>query len=131
MKLKFALILALALALPRGPLHAGAVVGATEPTQILNNLQLGAQYVEQVQQTLTQINQYKAMLENLKQLTPSSLLDQAARKLWCDFARLWRFALDDRFCDEVSAIRGWHGREIYDFVFGCWRWPNHRGGFDD
>ena len=91
MKLKFALILALALAMPRGPLHAGAVVGATEPTQILNNLQLGAQYVEQVQQTWTQINQYKTMLENLKQLTPSALLDQAARKLWADQGMLQAF----------------------------------------
>lgn len=67
-----------------GVASAGAVVGATEPTQILNNLQLGAQYVEQAQQTITQFNQYQTMLQNLKQMTPSALLDQAAQKLWQD-----------------------------------------------
>jgi hypothetical protein len=37
--------------------HAGAVAGATEPTQILNNIQLVASYAQQPQQTVTQINQ--------------------------------------------------------------------------
>ncbi len=64
--------------------QAGAVIGATEPTQILNNLQLGASYVESAQQTIHQFNQYQTMLQNLKQMTPSSLLDQAAQKLWLD-----------------------------------------------
>lgn len=67
-----------------GVAGAGAVIGATEPTQILNNLQLGAQYVEQAQQTIHQFNQYQTMLQNLKQMTPSALLDQAAQKLWQD-----------------------------------------------
>lgn len=67
-----------------GSAGAGAVVGATEFTQIANNIQLGAQYVEQVQQTIHQLNQYQAMLQNLRQLTPSALLNEAAQKLWAN-----------------------------------------------
>lgn len=63
---------------------AGAVVGATEFTQIANNIQLAAQYAEQAQQTVHQFNQYKAMLKNLETSTPSSLLDAAAGALWED-----------------------------------------------
>ena len=47
-----------------GRLNAGAVIGATEPTQILNNIQLVAQYGKQVQMVLQQAqmvqNQLKA-----------------------------------------------------------------------
>lgn len=67
-----------------GVAHAGAVVGATEITQIMNNVQLAAQYAEQAQQTVTQVKQYQAMLQNLKQLVPSESLDQQAKKLWKD-----------------------------------------------
>ncbi|MDE4919569.1 type IV secretion system protein TrbJ [Cupriavidus metallidurans] len=67
-----------------GPAHAGAVVGATEPTQILNNVQLIMSYSEQARQTVTQLNQYAAMLQNLRQMTPSSLLDTAAQQLFRD-----------------------------------------------
>ncbi|MFC3110928.1 P-type conjugative transfer protein TrbJ [Undibacterium arcticum] len=63
---------------------AGAIIGATEITQILNNFQLAASYAEQAQQTATQIQQYQAMLQNLKQMTPSNLLDQSAQKLFTD-----------------------------------------------
>lgn len=63
---------------------AGAVVGATEPTQIMNNIQLAASYGEQAQQTVTQINQYQTMLRNLVNSTPSQLLGQAAGTLWND-----------------------------------------------
>ncbi|WP_334021999.1 P-type conjugative transfer protein TrbJ [Burkholderia orbicola] len=64
--------------------HAGAVAGATEPTQILNNIQLVASYAQQAQQTVTQINQYETMLRNLMNSTPSELLGQAAGALWND-----------------------------------------------
>jgi len=63
---------------------SGAIAGATEPTQILNNLQLVASYAEHAEQTVTQINQYQTMLRNLMQLTPSGALNQAAQKLWSD-----------------------------------------------
>lgn len=65
-----------------GKVNAGAVVGATEFTQILNNSQLFASYGEQVQQTLHQFNTYQKMLQNLKQSIPSALLDQQALQLW-------------------------------------------------
>lgn len=64
--------------------HAGAVAGATEPTQILNNVSLIASYAEQAQQTITQFNQYQAMLRNLINSTPSELLGQVAGALWTD-----------------------------------------------
>jgi P-type conjugative transfer protein TrbJ len=64
--------------------NAGAVAGATEPTQILNNIQLTASYAQQAQQTVTQINQYETMLRNLMNSTPSELLGQAAGVLWND-----------------------------------------------
>ncbi len=63
---------------------SGAVAGATEMTQLMNNVQLVASHVELVSQTATQIQQYQAMLRNLVQMTPSQLLDQAAQKLWVD-----------------------------------------------
>lgn len=62
----------------------GAVAGATEMTQIANNLQLMLSYVEQAQQTVTQFNQYQTMLRNLQRLTPSGVADNAAKKLWND-----------------------------------------------
>lgn len=61
---------------------AGAVVGATEFTQIANNIQLLAQYQEQLQQTVHQFNQYRMMLQNLEKMTPSQLLDERAAMLW-------------------------------------------------
>lgn len=64
--------------------NAGGVIGATEPTQILNNTQLVASYAEQTQQTITQIKQYEAMLKNLMNMTPSALLGNAAEILWND-----------------------------------------------
>lgn len=81
---KIALVVAAVAAIASTSVQASAVIGATEPTQILNNLQLGAQYVESAQQTIHQFNQYQTMLLNLKQMTPSALLDQAAQKLWMD-----------------------------------------------
>lgn len=77
------MILAISLAAaPPAAFAGGAVAGATEPTQIANNIQLLLSYMEQAQQTITQANQYASMLKNLQQLTPSSALDVAALKLW-------------------------------------------------
>lgn len=69
----------------------GAIAGATEPTQILNNIQLMASYAEEASQTVTQIQQYQTMLQNLQRLTPSSLLNQAAQKLFVDQNMLQTF----------------------------------------
>lgn len=63
---------------------SGAMAGATESTQMLNNVQLVASYAEHIQQTTTQIQQYQTMLKNLMQMTPSQLLDQSAQKLFKD-----------------------------------------------
>lgn len=84
MKTNFLLIGFLSLALHGVAVAGGAVAGATEITQIANNVQLAASYAEQAQQTITQINQYRAMLQNLQQMTPSALLDQAAQQLFTD-----------------------------------------------
>ncbi len=79
-------LFALLLLLP-GVVCAGSVAGtggATEITQIANNTQLMMSYVEQAQQTITQLNQYQTMLRNLQRLTPSGIADTAAKKLWND-----------------------------------------------
>lgn len=76
----------LLLLLPGGA-AAGSVAGtggATEITQLANNTQLLASYVEQAQQTVHQFNQYQAMLKNLQTLVPSNRVDDAAKKLWAD-----------------------------------------------
>lgn len=62
----------------------GGFAGATEVTQYANHTQLLLAYVEQAQQTVHQLNTYTAMLQSLKQLTPSSLIDSSALKLWND-----------------------------------------------
>lgn len=70
---------------------AGAVVGATEFTQIANNIQLAASYAEQTQQTIHQFKQYQTMLQNLQKSVPSALLDQTAQKLWSNQNMLQTF----------------------------------------
>ena len=77
-------VLLSALVLAGGAKAGGAIAGATEPTQLLNNVQLIMSYSEQARQTVTQLNQYAAMLQNLRQMTPSSLLDTAAQQLFRD-----------------------------------------------
>lgn len=69
---------------PVPALAGGAVAGATEPTQILNMIQLVMSYVEQAQQTATQMKQYETMVRNLMSLSPSGALNQNARQLWQD-----------------------------------------------
>ncbi|MDP2196092.1 MAG: hypothetical protein Q8J72_08915 [Rhodocyclaceae bacterium] len=53
--------------LATAPAHAGGggIAGATEITQILNNVQLVQQYATQSQQYVTQLQQTQAMLTNL------------------------------------------------------------------
>ena len=46
----------------------GAVAGATELTQLLNNAQLVDSVAKQAQQLATQLNMYESMLKNLKTL---------------------------------------------------------------
>jgi len=62
-----------------GRLNAGAVIGATEPTQILNNIQLVAQYAKQVQMVLQQAqmvqNQLRAYALELQNTQVLSGLD--------------------------------------------------------
>lgn len=80
-----AVVLSIAVSVVSPVAFAGGVVaGATEITQILNNVQLAAQYAEQAQQTVTQVKQYEAMLKNLQQIAPSSSVDSQAQKLWND-----------------------------------------------
>lgn len=64
------------------PVHAAW--WATEGTQIINHFQLAASYVQQAQQTVTQIQQYTTMLQNLQRFGPQALLNTAAKKLWND-----------------------------------------------
>jgi P-type conjugative transfer protein TrbJ len=76
MKIKIAATAALAFALATPQARASAIIGATEPTQIMNNIQLGLSYgtqidqlAQQIQQLQTQIQQYETMLKNLEKLS--------------------------------------------------------------
>ena len=73
---------------------AGAVVGATEFTQIANNVELAASYTEHVQHTVqqqemlvNQLNAYRIQLQNVKKLDAAnwegatSALNQLARNV--------------------------------------------------
>lgn len=79
---KHILIVALCLSLSAGSAQASFIWGATEWTQIANNMQLMLSYIEQVQQTIQQINMYQAMLKNLEKLNGTELLNSTARDLW-------------------------------------------------
>lgn len=67
-----------------GGAMGGCPLCATEITQIANNAQLAASYIQQAQQTVTQMQQYMTMLQNLQRYGPSALLGAAAKKLWSD-----------------------------------------------
>lgn len=43
---------------------SGAIAGATEPTQIMNNVELVMQYAKQVQQYATQLQQWQNQIQN-------------------------------------------------------------------
>lgn len=62
------LALALSTAMVAPGAGATAVVGATEPTQILNHIELIAQYEKQLQQAMTQVQMYVALEQQLKNL---------------------------------------------------------------
>ena len=66
--------------LPVAPAHATAVIAATEPTQILNNIQLLASYAKHVQAIINQATQiynqlqaYANMVQNTKNLITTDL----------------------------------------------------------
>jgi len=88
----FLVLLFLALFVSQPARATGMIAGATEPTQIMNNIQLLMSYVEQAQQTVTQIHQYETMLKNLQKMGPSSLLDSSAQQLWTDMGMTKTFA---------------------------------------
>ncbi|MEY2152279.1 hypothetical protein AB7849_15345 [Rhodanobacter sp. 115] len=71
-----AAIITVAIALSAQPsAQATAVIGATEPTQILNNIELVAQYQNDVDRALTQVRQYTALAQQLKNM-PDSVKQQ-------------------------------------------------------
>lgn len=55
------------------PARASAVIGATEPTQIMNNIQLVASYAKQLEQVQYAIQSVAALKQQLVQLNPSTL----------------------------------------------------------
>lgn len=57
---------------------------ATEATQLANNTELIMSYAEQAKHTVTLINQYNTMLQNLQRMTPGPLTGPALKKLWND-----------------------------------------------
>lgn len=113
-----------------GVASAGAVAGATEPTQILNNIQLLLSYVEQAQQTVTQIQQYQTMLKNLQSLAPSSTVDQHAQKLWQDqnmtqtFQNLQRIVIDGQSVSYSLANLDTRFKQLHP------GYGNFNGGYD-
>lgn len=62
----------------------GVSGGATELTQIANNMQLTMSYAEAAKETILQLEQYQAMLRNLQKLNPSGIASSEAQKLWQD-----------------------------------------------
>ncbi|MGB7298135.1 MAG: P-type conjugative transfer protein TrbJ [Burkholderiaceae bacterium] len=56
-------IVSTALVLSPG-VKAGAVIGATEPTQLLNHVELIANYLKQVQKYINMVRRYQNMLQN-------------------------------------------------------------------
>lgn len=55
--------------------------GATEFTQIMNNVQLSLQYIQQIQQYSTQLQQYQAQLQNMARAPASALGSDVPRLL--------------------------------------------------
>lgn len=75
-------ILILALALVANPAFAGGAAsgGASEVTQIMNNVQLANQYAQQVEQYASQLQQYQAQLRDLA-LNPTSIMGSDVSRL--------------------------------------------------
>lgn len=73
MKFRTLLLAAVAPVAAASVAHATAIIGATEPTQIMNNIELGIsggaeldQLIQQVAMVKNQIEAYKLMLQNIK-----------------------------------------------------------------
>jgi len=76
--LKFVFSIALSLAIVSLPARAGGgglTGGATEATQLANNVELVASYAKHAESVMVQINQYMTMLQNLQQLPAAALRD--------------------------------------------------------
>lgn len=71
--LSAALLVALLSASAAPMVGASSVIGATEPTQIANNVELVGSYLKQAEAVATQIKQYQAQLLALRQMDPSKL----------------------------------------------------------
>lgn len=79
-QLKVIALLGLSLLTPKEALASGAVAGATEPTQLMNNIQLIDVAIKEGQVLAYNINQYRAMLQNLQAL-PTYYRQQALNDL--------------------------------------------------
>lgn len=76
--LKFIFTLTLCLVTVSLPARAGGgglTGGATEATQLANNVELVASYAKHAESVMVQINQYMTMLQNLQQLPAAALRD--------------------------------------------------------
>jgi P-type conjugative transfer protein TrbJ len=102
------LLVAATAALGRQGLRGGAVVGATEFTQIANNAELAASYSEQLQHTMqqqqmlaNQLNAYRVQLQNIKKLdglnweNASGALNQLARNVRRANGLAYAYATED------------------------------------
>ncbi len=65
-----------------GPLFAKGPIGATEGTQIMNNIELAASYAKEAQQYSKQIEQYTTQLKELQELYATNNYLDIARKLF-------------------------------------------------
>ena len=80
-KIRLVLLSGILLTLNNSVFAGGAATGgATEVTQIMNNVQLAEQYAQQVQQYATQLQQYQAQLQNLM-LNPTSIMGSDVSRL--------------------------------------------------
>lgn len=69
--LSLAVAAALCAGLPSVVSASGAIAGATEPTQLLNNVELAASYVQHVRKVAKQIENIRELEKHLKQLNPA------------------------------------------------------------
>lgn len=76
---------------PTGAMAGGAVAGATEITQIANNIQLIMSYTQQVQSYVRQGLQLQAELKNLIN-NPTSLLGPEVGQMINNIGTIWRGA---------------------------------------
>ena len=70
----------------------GVVAGATEPTQILNNVQLVLSYIEQAQQTEHQFAMMLQGIQNLKQTFTGAALQGQIQRMFSDLNMVQSFS---------------------------------------